>query len=244
MSGGSQFSSEVPKGDGWGVDKAVADAVKRILAGEKSPLIPVVGVIDIKTVKIDPETHNLVPVVRVRRIESLDDLERIRQAQRMLLDEWAAKRGEGAVLPFEERELIERAFGDVNIEHIEQDEAEAAEEEDMDAADRLRKHMNTVHGHPAAVVEEWDDLDVRRNHHEEHEGHETGTDHDEEWWEWRRVVIAEAMADALNEGSDSTDDELAEMTGDGDRDETDTTPGRALTEDDLFREPIKRPDEA
>jgi hypothetical protein len=199
MSGGSKFSSQVPKGDGWGVERAVAKAVRKIQAGERSPLIPIIGVMDIKKLDIDTETGNVVAHVRLRRVESLDTLEAIRDGQRLLLKEWANKRGEGAMLPFEEKEFIDSAFTAVNVEEIEQDEREALEDADLTDMDRLRRHLQVVHG--------WDGTDVRlamedtalRNEHlEEHQALTAGgggevDDHDPDWWAWRRVELAEAQ---------------------------------------------------
>lgn len=207
MSGGSKFSSQVPKGDGWGVERAVAKAAKRVQAGERSPLIPVIGVLRIKELKIDPETGNITPVVQLMRVESLDTLEAIREGQRLLLKEWAAKRGEGAMLPFEEKEFIDRAFQDLNVEDIEQDEREALEDADLTDMDRLRRHLRVVHG--------WEETDVRlamedtalRNEHlEEHKVLAAGgggevDDHDPEWWAWRRVDLEEQEGGPAPEGT-------------------------------------------
>lgn len=201
----SKFSAEVPKGDGWGVEDVVADATKRILAGEKSPIIPVIGMIDIKDLKIDPETHNVTAIVRVRRLESLTSTQRIRAAQRMLMEQWSTRKGiEGeAILPFEEKELFERAFGGVDFAQVEQDETEAKTDETLTDMDRLRRHMVKVH-----QMDPSDDLLVNKPdnvltlaHEEEHKtagqnGWPGGVpDHDVESWVWRRVDLADLIAD-------------------------------------------------
>lgn len=207
---GSKFSAEVPKGDGWGVDAAIAEIVRKIMAGAKSDLIPVVGVIDVKEVKIDPETHNLIAVVRVRRLEALTTLETIRNAQRMLMNQWAERRGEGAILPFEEKEMIEKAFGGVDVAQLEQDEAEARKDEGLSELDRLREHLIVVHGQSRVEVDEMDDIDTRKLHHEMHETLAANTDvadHAEDWWAWRRVDLEE-----------ETSEDGAEPTGDVDID--------------------------
>jgi hypothetical protein len=207
MSGGNKFSAEVPKGDGWGVDKAVAAAVKKILNGEKSPLIPVIGVIDIKAVTTDPETGNVIATVRVRRLESLDDLETIREGQRVLMRAWAAKRGEGAMLPFEEKEFIERAFDGFDVAEIEQDEKEALEDQDLSESDRLRKHLQTVHGWEETDIRlAMEDSALRQEHVQEHEVPEPSyPQHDVEWWAWRRVDLDAAESAVEDEPADSDD---------------------------------------
>ncbi len=209
MSGGSKFSSQVPKGDGWGVEKAVRKAAESVLAGGGSPLIPIIGIIDVKEVKVDGESGETIAVVRLRKVESLDTLDAIRDAQRILMKEWANKRGEGAMLPFEEKQFIEQAFTGIDIEALEQDEREALEDADLTDMDRLRRHLQKVHG--------WDETDVRfaiedtalRNEHtSEHEALSAAgglgevDDHDVEWWAWRRVDLAEALDRAIAEGGD------------------------------------------
>lgn len=201
---GSQFSAEVPKGDGWGLEDAVQEAVDKIMAGEKSPLIPVVGVIDIKTVKIDPETHNLIAVVRVRRLEALTKLATIREAQRMLLAQWAERRGEGAVLPFEEKEFFDRAFGGIDVAEIEQDERETAEDAGLDDPERLRRHLTSeLHGYEVDAVNEMEWADVTRLHERTHtDGTNDLVPHDEESWVWRRVDVKDLTDVAYAEGDD------------------------------------------
>lgn len=209
MSGGSKFSSQVPKGDGWGVERAVALAVKAIQAGEASPLIPVIGVMDIKKLDVDAETGNVTAHVRLRRVESLDTLDAIRDGQRVLMNAWADKRGEGAMLPFEEKEFIERAFSGVDLAAIEQDEREALEDANLTDMDRLRKHLVIVHGWEEADVRlALEDTALRNEHTAEHEELSTAggldgvDDHDVEWWAWRRVDLAEAFDKAEREESD------------------------------------------
>ncbi len=214
MSGGSKFSSQVPKGDGWGVEKAVRAAAEEVMQKRPSPLIPIIGVIDVKEVKIDGESGETIAVVRLRKVESLDTLDAIRDGQRVLMRAWADKRGEGAMLPFEEKQFIEQAFTGVDIEALEQDEREALEDADLTDMDRLRRHLRVVHG--------WEETDVRlaledtalRNEHaSEHEtllvagGLDGVDDHDAEWWAWRRVDIElsginddTAGPDPVNEG--------------------------------------------
>jgi hypothetical protein len=213
VSGGSKFSSEVPKGDAWGVEDAIADAVDEFMKTGVSPMIPSISILDIKEVKILPGGAK-VAVVRVRRLEALTTLKAIREAQRMLLKEWENRRGEGAVLPFEEKEIIEAAFGHLNVELIEQDEAEAKEDEDMSEPDRLRKHMTSVHNHRPDEVSGWDDLDVRRTHHDEHQPDaQPGMPaHDEDWWAWRRVDLEAAEADPDNDTGDPDDDPTDAVT--------------------------------
>lgn len=199
------FSAEVPKGDAWGIEQAIADAVRRINAGEKSPLIPVMAMIDIKTIKLDPETHSQTAIVRVRRITGLTSIENVRAAHRIAMEEAARLAGEGAVLPFEVKTMIDEAFSGIDVKTIEQDENEKQADEAMTDNDRLRRHMVVVHGYDAndALIIDKPDNVVALQHEEEHKQAEDDEmepvdfpAHDVESLAWRRVDVADLLADS------------------------------------------------
>jgi hypothetical protein len=214
----AKLSGETPKGDGWGIDAAVREMTEAVMRGESSPLVPCIAVIDVKEVRIDAATGTRTPVVRLRRLEALTDLDRIRSAQRLLLREWEARRGEGALLPAEERELIDRAFSGVPVAQIERDEQEAQEDEGLVWMDRLRRHLVTVHGVESTNwLADATDSYVHTTHEAEHTDPRPGCpEHDVEWVGWRRVEVDEDLLGAdsaaadpetVSEPADETDPE-------------------------------------
>lgn len=199
----AKFSAEVPKGDGWGIDEVVMDAVRAIQAGEKSPMIPIMGVIDIKEIKIDPETHNVIPVVRIRRMEALVTTDQIRNGQRMIMERWAERKGEGAVMPFENDDVLQRAFdGSAQpVGEALQDDEEGKIDAELDETGRLRRHMIAVHDFDPNVMLDDDTApaDVARSHDEQHAkdpADRTWPDHDPESTMWRRVDLADVLGDS------------------------------------------------
>jgi hypothetical protein len=200
----SKFSAEVPKGDGWGIEEVVQEIVAEIVAGGKSRLVPVMGVIDVKSVQIDPESGNHVAVVRVRRLEAITSIERARRAQRMILEQVAERRGEGTMLPFEEKDILERAFGGsvgVNVGQQLQDDEEKTIDEGLNDAERRARHLVAVHDYDAKILndDEMTDADIERAHDAEHAkdpADRTWPDHDPESSMWRRVDLAEILGDA------------------------------------------------
>lgn len=237
MSGGSKFSAEVPKGDAWGVEQAVAAAAAEFQMTGRSPMIPVVGVIGIKEIKLSSgdDGPTSIPVVKVFRIESLTTAKAIREGQKLILRALQDRaQGTGAeMLPFEEAEVLKMAFGDVDIDKIEQDEREQIEDENISELDRLRRHLVAVHGHDQAEIDGLETVDVRQMHDAEHDVIEADEDsgvvpaHDREWWAWRRVEVAEAELNADDDVEGSTvPDDARSLTGDDPEGET------AGTEDD------------
>jgi hypothetical protein len=201
----SKFSAEVPKGDGWGIEEVVQEIVEEIVAGNKSRLVPVMGVIDVKEVKIDPETGNHVAVVRVRRLEAITTIERARKAQKMILEQVAERRGEGTMLPFEEKDILERAFGaDLNGVNVGQqlvDDQEKEIDAELDETGRRARHLIAVHDFDPKILddEEMSAADVERAHDAEHAkdpADRAWPDHDPESSMWRRVDLAEMIGDA------------------------------------------------
>lgn len=200
---GAKFSAEVPKGDGWGIDEAVMDAVRRIQNHhEKSPMIPIIGVVDIKEIKVDPETGNVTPVVRVRRMEALDSVDQIRTAQRLIMERWAERKGEGAVLPFEFDDVLQRAFEGSKqpVGEALQDDEEQQIDAGLDEAGRMRRHLVAVHDYDPnwALDETVEQAGIARKHDEEHDKDaedQAFPAHDRDSTLWRRVDMAEMLAD-------------------------------------------------
>lgn len=193
-----------PKDDGWGIEEAVADAAEKVRAGEKSPMIPVIGAVDIKELKIDPATGEHTAIVQIRRINAITSVERARAAQTMILQEVAAMRGEGTMLPFEEKDIIERAFGGMTGKTVGdqlQDDEEASIDEGLSDVQRLARHLVAVHDYDPKILndEETTDADVHRAHDAEHAkdpGDRAWPDHDPEDRMWRRADLADMLGDA------------------------------------------------
>jgi hypothetical protein len=77
-----------------------------------------------------------------------------------------------------------------------------------------------------------DDIDTRRLHHELHETLGVNVavpDHDEDWWAWRRVDLAEELHEDVEPAAedDTTEDDTEAEDGDstagGDDDDDDTS---------------------
>lgn len=201
----SKFSAEVPKGDGWGIEEVVQEIVEEIINGQKSRLVPVMGVIDVKEVKIDPESGNHIAVVRVRRLEAITSVERARKAQKMILEQVAERRGEGTMLPFEEKDILERAFGGslgVNVGQQLQDDQEKEIDAELDERGRMLRHIVAVHSHDPAVLGAEDETardEALRWHDEQHAlepQDKTFPDHDPESSVWRRVDLEDMIGDS------------------------------------------------
>jgi hypothetical protein len=223
----SKFSAEVPKGDGWGIEEVVQEIVEEIIAGNKSRLVPVMGVIDVKEVKLDPESGTHIAVVRVRRLEAITSIERARKAQKMILEQVAERRGEGTVLPFEEKDILERAFGGsdgVNVGQQLQDDQEKSIDEELDERGRMLRHIVAVHDHDPSVLGAEDD-EVRdqalRWHDEQHAldaDDKTFPDHDPESTTWRRIDLADMIGDAEEPPDTTPESDTDQADPDADED--------------------------
>ncbi len=238
MSGGSKFSSQVPKGDAWGVERAIAAAALEFEETGRSPAIPCIAVIGIKGVNLgtgDGDGPTRIPVVQILRIESLTTPDAIREGQKLILkalgDRDKLDKGGQPMLPFEETDILNMAFGDMNAEQIERDERERIEDENIDDPERLRRHLIAVHGLTELEAHGMEWVDVTTRHSSDHDtldaGEETGlAPHDREWWGWRRVDLEAAEAE-----SDGTSDD-AEATAEGPEDEGDAETADAADQDD------------
>src|SRR5262249_49764476 len=136
-------------------------------------------------------------------ITSLDSDESIRAGQKLLLKaiaEQAGSKGEPQ-LPFDEAEVIKSAFGGLNADEVEQDDQEIIEDQGLSDLDRLRRHMVVVHGHDQTEIDQFEVADVRQMHGTDHELGVAGMmPHDPDWWEWRRIVVAERTAELHGQG--------------------------------------------
>jgi hypothetical protein len=211
----SKFSAQKPKGDAWGIEDVISSMTERILNGEKSPIVPFMGMFDIKEIKVDPETGDHEAVIRIRRMESITTIERIRKAQSMLLEQVAERRGEGTVLPFEEADIIARAFGGQPVGVTLQDDEEKSIDEGLTENDRLRRHLMAVHEFASNVLDSGvESAQVERWHEEEHAkdpADSTFPEHDVDSRMWRRVDLAEA-----DQPNEVTPEELAAEEPDAD----------------------------
>lgn len=209
----SRLSSKKPKDDGaWGIEESIANAAEVVLSGGKSPLIAVIGFIDIKELKIDPVTQLHEAIIQIRRVTAITTPERAREAQTMILKEVAAMRGEGTMLPFDEKDILERALGTEmtgkTVGEQLQDDEEAKIDADLDEPGRLRRHLVAVHDFDPNVIfdeEATSVADVNRTHDEEHAkdpADRAWPDHDPESTMWRRVDLADILADAEEPADD------------------------------------------
>lgn len=202
MSGGSKFSSEVPKGDAWGVEGALEKAAIEFEETGHSPMIPIIGVLGVKKVELVPgdDGPSRQIVARLFRINALTTVKAIRDGQKLVLRALQDRDGrtDAPMLPFEEKQIIDMAFGGLNVDTIEQDEREQIEDQNMDDPQRLRRHLVAVHQHKPEEIEGLEWVDVRTLHDSDHaRPPEDGLPpHDPEWWAWRRLDLEAAEAES------------------------------------------------
>jgi hypothetical protein len=230
MSGQAKFSSERPSGDAWGIEAAVTRAMKEFLKTGHSPMIPVIGVITVKSVAVgvgeDGEGPTHTPTVAVKRIDALENPEAVKLAHR-LIAQAIEERNEGRgvqMLKFDDQQVIKEAFGDMDAERLAEDDRELAEDEALTDPDRLRRHLVKVHGFAQDEIEQMEMFDVQKTHQAAHEPlSERVMPHDVEWWAWRDIVIRERAEELRTEG-------LRWDAADGDETETDQPPMDGLEE--------------
>lgn len=233
MSGGSKFSSEVPKGDAWGVENALDVAAREFETTGHSPMIPCIAIIGVKEIKLVPgddgPTRQI--VARLFRVNALTTAKAIRDGQKLILRALADQQGRpdsAPMLPFETKDILDMAFGGVNVDQIEQDEREQIEDQNMDDPQRLRRHLTAVHNIPADEVDGMEWVDVQTRHKSDHDRDDTDglPPHDVEWWAWRRVdtEAAEAESDETSDTTDDDPDQAEPPTADAAADTPDVTP--------------------
>lgn len=98
------LAASLPKGEGNGLG-----AITRELLDDPHHVHVVVALVDCKSTKVDHETGDRKPTIRVKRIEVLagDDLETARE----LLERAYNQRSGSETLPFELQEDLNAAFG-------------------------------------------------------------------------------------------------------------------------------------
>lgn len=225
MSGGSKFSSEVPKGDAWGVEAALERAAREFVETGHSPMIACIAILSVKEVKLVPGDDGPAQqiVAKLARVNALTTPKAIKDGQKLILQAIADQQGrtDQPMLPFEAKELIDMAFGGQPVEVIEQDEREKIEDENIDEPERLRRHLVAVHGADADTVKTMEWVDVTKAHKEDHDAlddpdaAETGIPaHARDWWAWRRVDLEAAESEADGTADDGFQD-VGATDGDG-----------------------------
>lgn len=114
----TRLAGNLPKGDGNGLGPIVQQ-----LLSLPHRVHVVVALIDCKTTKIDHETGDMVPTVRVRRIESVLTGDRT-TAKRMLERAYEQRSGQ-TMLPFELEQDMQAAFDGLDIQSGEVTDPEA-----------------------------------------------------------------------------------------------------------------------
>lgn len=224
---GSKFSSEVPKGDAWGVEDALDRAAAEFEDTGHSPMIPVIGVMGIKEIKLVPgddgPTRQI--VAKLFRVNALTTAAAINEGQKLILKALADAQGrtDSPTLPFESQQILDMAFGRTTPADADQDEAEARIDESLDDPARLPRHLASVHGHDYDDVMRMEWVDVRTLHDSDHDRPDTDgmPPHDRDWWAWRRVDLQAAESEADETPQEpSPDGEVA-----ADLDPADNDPG-------------------
>jgi hypothetical protein len=105
----TKLGGNLPKGDGNGLGPIVQQ-----LISTPHQVHVVVALVDCRSTKVDHDTGDLDPTIRVRRIEAVirDDLSMARK----LLDRAYEERCGQAVLPFELEADVRAAFDNVNLQ--------------------------------------------------------------------------------------------------------------------------------
>jgi len=99
------IATGLPKGEGNGLAPIVHD-----LLNDPHAVHVVIALIDCKTTKIDHETGDRIPTLRIKRVEAIvgDDL---KVGRRLIERAYEARLGD-ATLPFELEEDVRSAFGE------------------------------------------------------------------------------------------------------------------------------------
>jgi hypothetical protein len=105
MSDGIKLTGSLPKGDANGLGPIIGD-----LVDDPAALHVVLAIVDTKKITTDADTGEVVPTVRVRRIEALlpDDL----KAARRLMERALERRTGKTVLPLTLEDDVREAFKD------------------------------------------------------------------------------------------------------------------------------------
>jgi hypothetical protein len=199
----SKFSGKKPKGDNWGIEQAVSEMAAAVIRGEHSPVMPVIAMISVDRVTVDSDTGATEATIVLRRIEAISP-ENASKALRLVMEEVAKRRGEGTMLPFDEKQIFEKAFGDLTATtpgQAIQDDEERVIDEQLDDIGRLRRHLVAVHDFKPDIItdDEVTPAELMRAHDAEHAkdpDDRTWPDHDADDFRWRRVELEDLVADS------------------------------------------------
>jgi hypothetical protein len=190
-----KLASNLPKGDALGLGRALARAVKEWMATGHADGIPCIIVLKIKGVDVqgdeaDTGQPTLVPTTTVARIEAITDPALLWRVRAALEAQVVQRRGvatlpgfdekelmEGAFGPRHEKELIEEGFGQRHLDEDDDGEGE------MLADDRLLAHVLKFHRWDGDGIVSMASIEaVRAEHNNEHADPEDGMPpHDVTW---------------------------------------------------------------
>lgn len=187
-----KLAAALPKGEANGLgDYATSEEAfrKKIQHRYDAPKVAlvVIGVREAKAGKdgIDTVTHEIL------RVEPVTTTEGRRQAEQMLIDEYAARTGQG-VLPFDLSQLSKAAFADLPKTAEQIDQAQEREREHMSPLDELRRHLEIVHGTKGART--LTDTEAEEEHRKDHDGGQLpeALAHEPDWHGWSRADLEQA----------------------------------------------------
>lgn len=104
-----KLASSLPVGDGNGL-AAILDE----LVGDPAGKHVTVAIVDTKRLQVDTDTGEVVPTVRLRRVEAVDPADA--KPMMRLLSRAYEKRTGKTVLPFELEEDVREAFGTTRVD--------------------------------------------------------------------------------------------------------------------------------
>jgi hypothetical protein len=102
----ANLAGRLPEGDRNGLDALVTELVE-----DPEKVHVVIALVDCSKVTTNVDTGEVVPTMRIRRIEAVRDPEDGRTMRQLLRREWERRTGK-VVLPFELEEEMRRAFGE------------------------------------------------------------------------------------------------------------------------------------
>jgi len=102
-------SGKMPSGDGNGLVAVLSELVRE----DKAQFVTI-ALVDCKTVKLDKDTGEKIPTVRIRRIEVVLDAGDMKVARRLMERALSARTGQ-ETLPYDLASEIDMAFGSDDV---------------------------------------------------------------------------------------------------------------------------------
>lgn len=193
-----KLAAKLPKGElnGFAAGLLAETLCTSVVEGHVPAPHVAVLILDVRKVEVDPETGARTAVLGIRRVQPVQTDGGRRAVEAVLFDEFSIENG--PVLPFDVAAVTEAAFKDLPRSISEVDERESREQENMTAADELRRHLARVHQRDDALT--MTEQEAQERHRADHAGDELPEHlrHAEDWRGWTRADIEAAEAESEN----------------------------------------------